>query len=102
MQKLKQKIKLTACKNKITRFLLQRSHWNASDCIKIQEQPNFNSTLCKLNSTSNPIDGLRLDIRLFINNKLTIRGIFLTMDQCTCNQSIKQHIATVMHRAITY
>jgi hypothetical protein len=27
-------------------YKMDRMHWNSTDCIKIQEQPNLNQTLC--------------------------------------------------------
>ena len=41
-------LSLTAASLGITSsvYKMDRMHWNSTDCIKIQEQPNLNQTLC--------------------------------------------------------
>ena len=96
---------LTAATLGITNNLyqLEKVHWNSTDCIKIQEQPNFNQTLCSyIKPFRLPNEyyvtvckyGNRtlIDIRQYLNQRPTIKGVSLSTRQWTYLMTIRHHI----------
>ena len=90
-------------------YIKEKSH-NGTDCIKIYQSPQLNSSLCSYIETFRlPSDyfltvckyqsSTIIDIRQFLNNKPSIRGISLTSNQWTYIQSIRQHITRALHQA---
>lgn len=87
-------------------YQFEKSHAYGKDCIQIRNKVdvhNFNNTVCSYIkrfqlpagyiATVCRQDGITvIDIRMFINNKPTIRGIPLSADQWKYLLSLKGHI----------
>ena len=102
-------LSLTAASLGITSsvYKMDRMHWNSTDCIKIQEQPNLNQTLCSyIKSFRLPSEyyvtvcryGNRtlIDMRQFLHQKPTIKGVSLSVRQWTYMTAIRRHITSAI------
>ena len=97
----------------ITSNMTRNSFQNSSDCIKItttSDDRRFNDTLCKYIKTFDLPEQyklsvcsyqqqVRIDIRYFIGDKATIRGIHLNKLQWAYLQRLTPHINSAVKRA---
>ena len=102
-------LSLTAASLGITSsvYKMDRMQWNSTDCIKIQEQPNLNQTLCSyIKSFRLPNEyyvtvcryGNRtlIDIRQCLHQKRIIKGVSLSVRQWTYMAAIRRHITSAI------